>query len=157
MTCTKSVERQLWRGHRAGPSGSHTLAHCSSSCAIMPLGNRRHIPTTIKKLMVDLQTTKKMNKRQVAALLGVNPRTVRRVTKLEAETGSVVRVPVQRGPRRMLNGIDCAVRRGSIFHRSVYTLIGIESILRHYLKKTRISTCGSFRKTSSSTAVCTCP
>ena len=51
-----------------------------------------------------------MKQKQVAELLDVNTRTVRRVTKLEAETGSVVREPFAKGPRRMLNGIDCAVR-----------------------------------------------
>jgi transposase len=59
--------------------------------------------------MITLQTTKRMKKAQVAALLDVHPRTVRRVTKVEAETGSVVREPISKGPRRMLNGIDCAV------------------------------------------------
>jgi hypothetical protein len=60
--------------------------------------------------MVTLCATKNMNKTEVAALLNVNPRIVQRVTKLEAETGSVVQIPVQKGPRWMLNGIDCAVR-----------------------------------------------
>jgi len=75
----------------------------------MSLGNRRHIPIAIKELMVTLQTTKGLKKKEVAELLDVNVRTVRRVTKLEAETGSVVREPLVKGPRRLLNGIDCAV------------------------------------------------
>lgn len=75
----------------------------------MPLGNRRHIPITLKELMITLQTQKRMKKVQIADLLGVSSQTVQRVTKLEAETGSVVREPVAKGPRRMLNGIDCAV------------------------------------------------
>ena len=74
-------------------------------------GNRRHIPTVIKELMVTLQTRKRLKKAQIAYLLDVDPRTVRRVTRLEAETGSVIRTPVVGGPRRILNGIDCAVRR----------------------------------------------
>lgn len=77
----------------------------------MSLGNRRHIPIAIKELMITLQTVKGLKKKQVAELLDVDVRTVRRVTKLEAETGSVVREPLVKGPRRMLNGIDCAVRR----------------------------------------------
>lgn len=76
----------------------------------MSLGNRRHIPTVIKELMITLQTRKRVKKAQVAYLLDVDPRTVRRVTRLEAETGSVVRKPIVKGPRRILNGIDCAVR-----------------------------------------------
>ena len=75
----------------------------------MSLGNRRHIPTAIKRLMITLQTTKQMKKSRIAALLDVHPRTVRRVTKLEAKTGSVIRELVSKGPRRALNGIDCAV------------------------------------------------
>ena len=60
--------------------------------------------------MVALQVRKGLKKPQVADLLGVDIRTVWRVTKLEAETGSVVREPISKGPRRLLNGIDCAVR-----------------------------------------------
>ena len=60
--------------------------------------------------MISLQMRKGLKKQQVADLLDVNVRTVRRVTKLEAETGSVVREPISKGPQRMLNGIDCAVR-----------------------------------------------
>jgi transposase len=59
--------------------------------------------------MVTLQVRKGLKKKQVAALLDVSVRTVRRVTKLEAATGSVVREPISKGPRRLLNGIDCAV------------------------------------------------
>ena len=59
--------------------------------------------------MVTLQVRKGLKKQQVADLLDVNARTVRRVTKLEATTGSVVQEPVPKGPRRLLNGIDCVV------------------------------------------------
>jgi len=48
--------------------------------------------------MITLQTKKGLKKKQVVDLLDVNPRTVRQVTKLEAETGSVVREPVLKGP-----------------------------------------------------------
>ena len=83
----------------------------------MSLGNRRHIPIAIKELMVTLQARKGMKKKQVAELLDVSTRTVRRVTKLEAETRSVVREAFAKGPRRLLNGIDCAVRHpSSVFH-----------------------------------------
>lgn len=75
----------------------------------MSPGNRRHIPIPIKELMVTLQVRKGLKKKQIADLLDVNVRTVRRVTKLEATTGSVVREPISKGPRRVLNGIDCAV------------------------------------------------
>ena len=88
----------------------------------MSSGNRRHIPIAIKELMITLQTKKRLKKRQVADLLDVNPRTVRRVTKLEAETGSVVREPILKGPRRLLNGIDCAVRHIYLIHYVVYIL-----------------------------------
>ena len=89
----------------------------------MSLGNRRHIPIAIKELMITLQTRKRMKKAQVADLLDVDPRTVRRVTKLEAETGSVVRKPVVKGPRWMLNGIDCAVRYNYFICGGTYVLI----------------------------------
>ena len=76
----------------------------------MSLGKRRHIPTAIKDLMVTLHVRKGFKKKQVADLLDVGVRTVRRVLKLEAETGLVIREPISKGPRRLLNGIDCAVR-----------------------------------------------
>lgn len=88
----------------------------------MSLGNRQHIPIAIKELMITLQTTKGLKKRQVAELLDVDARTVRRVTKLEAETGSVVREPLVKGPQRLLNGIDCAVRCVYFVFCDVYTL-----------------------------------
>ena len=65
---------------------------------------------------------KGIEKKQVADLLDVNLRTVRRVTELEAETGSVVREPVLKGPRRLLNGIDCTVRHIYLVHHGVYIL-----------------------------------
>jgi len=64
----------------------------------MSLGNRQHIPPAIKELMVTLRARDRMKKAQIADLLDVSPRTVRRVTKLEAETGSVVWEPVVKGP-----------------------------------------------------------
>jgi len=87
--------------------------------ATMLSGNRQHIPIAIKELMVTLQTTKGLKKKQVADLLDVDTRTVRRVTRLEAETGFVVQRPVSKGPRRVLNGIDCAVRRVYSVHYTV--------------------------------------
>jgi len=74
----------------------------------MPFGNRRHIPVAIKEAMITLHTTKGLKKKEVADLLDVDVRTVRRVTRLEAETGSVVRESFLKGCRRLLNGIDCA-------------------------------------------------
>ena len=122
---------------------------------IMPLGNRRHIPTAIKELMITLQTTKGLKKKQVAHLLDVNVRTVRRITKLEAETGSVVREPVLKGPRRMLNGIDCAVRRSRSIFRDPHTLRGILSILSRFWNEHQTFICTSSRETSPSAVVCT--
>ena len=66
--------------------------------ANMSLGNRRHIPFAIEELMVTLQARKGLRQKEVAGLLDVDVRTVRRVTKLEAETGSVVQVPFAKGP-----------------------------------------------------------
>jgi len=88
----------------------------------MSSGNQRHIPIAIKELMITLQTKKGLKKKRVADLLDVDPRTVRQVTKIEAETGSVVREPVPKGPRRLLNGIDCAVRHIYLVHHGVYVL-----------------------------------
>ena len=74
---------------------------------------------------------KGLKKREVAYLLDVNVRTVRRVTRLEAETGSVVQEPVSKGPRRSLNGIDCAVCCIFSIHHGTHTQ-GFSSILNRY-------------------------
>ena len=79
--------------------------------------------------MVALQVRKGLKKPQVADLLGVDIQTVRRVTKLEAETGSVVREPISKGPRQLLNGIDCAVRCVSPQHtHTQWSLKYLESL-----------------------------
>lgn len=77
-----------------------------------------------------------MKRAQVADLLDVDPRTVRRVTKLEAETGSVVREPVVRGPRWMLNGIDCAVRQSYFIYTDMCTLSSHKKYLESLLERT---------------------
>ena len=59
--------------------------------------------------MITLQTRKQVKKSQIAYLLDVDLRTVQCVTRLEAETGSVVWKPVVKGPWQILNGIDCVV------------------------------------------------
>jgi len=122
----------------------------------MSPGNRRHIPVAIKELMITLQTRKRMKKVQVADLLDVDPRTVRRVTKLEAETGSVVWEPVVRGPRWMLNGIDCAVRQSYSAYINMCMLSGHESISSRSWKEHRISISASSRGTSQQIAVFMC-
>jgi len=98
--------------------------------------------------MITLQTRKQMRKTQIADFLGVNPRTVQRVTKLEAETGSVVREPIVKGPCRMLNGIDCAVRWDYFIHSDTHTLNGYDSILSHFWKEHQIFTFVNSRRTS---------
>ena len=90
---------------------------------LMLPGNRRYIPPPIKELMVTLQTKKRMKKSQVAALLDVSPLTVRRVTKLKAETGSVVRPKSLVGAQRTLNGVDCAVRQCQPIPKDLHVLI----------------------------------
>ena len=122
---------------------------------IMSLGNRRHIPIAIKELMITLQTSKGLKKKQVANLLDVDARTVRRVTKLEAETGSVVREPVSKGPRRLLNGIDCAVCHVSSVCHDTYVLSGFSSISSHSWNELQTFICTSSRRTSLSAAAYT--
>jgi len=57
-----------------------------------------------------IQVTKGLGKEQVANLPDVGVRIVRRVTRLtEVETGFVVRKPVSKGPRWLLDGIYYAV------------------------------------------------
>jgi hypothetical protein len=46
---------------------------------------------------------------EIARLMDVHPCTVRRVVKKMRTTGSVVKHPLQIGPWRALNGVDCAV------------------------------------------------
>lgn len=124
--------------------------------AAMSLGNRRHIPIAIKELIITLQTRKRMKKTHVADLLDVDTRTVRRVTKLEAETGSVVWEPVTRGPRWMLNGIDCAVCLSYFIHSDTCILNSGESISSRSWKEHQISICVSSREISSRIAACMC-
>ena len=121
--------------------------HSQLISTIMPPGNRRHIPIAIKELIVTLQTKKGLKKREVAELLDVNARTVRCITKLEAETGLVVREPLVKGPHRLLNGIDCAVRQCLIYY-DTYVFSNRCSILSHSWKECQISTCMSSKRIS---------
>ena len=76
----------------------------------MTLGYRRHIPTSLKEQMVIMHSAHQVSNSEIARLMDVHPSTVRRVVKKMRTTGSVVKRPLQIGPRRALNGIDCAVR-----------------------------------------------
>ena len=96
--------------------------------------------------MITLQT-RKLRKKQIADLLNVNPRTIRRVTKLEAETGSVVREPVVKGPRWMLNGIDCAVRWDYFIPSDTHALSDYNSISSRFWKEHRIFIFANSRRT----------
>ena len=128
----------------------------SLPATIMPPGNRRHIPIAIKELMIILQTRNRMKKARIADLLDVDPRTVRRVTKLEAETGSVVREPIVKGPHWMLNGIDCAVRCNYFICNDACILNSYESISNRFWKEHQISICVNSRKTLSQIVACMC-
>ena len=59
--------------------------------------------------MVVMHCVHRLPKSEIAQLMDVHPSTVRRVVKKMRMTGSVVKHPLQSGPRRVLNGIDCAV------------------------------------------------
>lgn len=72
------------------------------------MGNRRFIPLAIKEKMVSL-ISKGYTNREIAKLLDVNARTVRRVQRLAFLTGSVVRKPLHSGGPRSLNGLHVAV------------------------------------------------
>ena len=76
----------------------------------MGLGYRQHVPVALKEQMVVMHGTRKLQTCKIAELMGVHPSTVRRVLKNAYTTGSVVKEPLQNGGRRMLNGVDCAVR-----------------------------------------------
>ena len=85
----------------------------------MSSGNRRHIPIAIKELIITLQTKKGLKKKQVADLLDINPRTVRPATGHKTrgrDRISCSGASSETGPRRLLNGIDCAVRRIYLVH-----------------------------------------
>jgi len=75
----------------------------------MRLGCRRHIPAPLKEQMVIMHLVHRVPKSEVAELIGVHPSTVRRAVRKMRKTGSVVKQPLRGGPRRILNGIDCAV------------------------------------------------
>lgn len=76
----------------------------------MGLGYRQHIPVPLKEQMVTMHAVHQLRKSRIAELMGVHPSTVRRALKNAYTTGSVVKKPLQSGGRRMLNGVDCAVR-----------------------------------------------
>ncbi|KAI0055790.1 Homeodomain-like protein, partial [Artomyces pyxidatus] len=80
------------------------------------MGNRKHIPISIKKQIVCM-SAKIANKNKIAYLLDVSPRTVRRVLRLAHTTGSVVRRPIQSGGPRLLNGLHAAFLEGCIERR----------------------------------------
>ena len=55
--------------------------------------------------------THQLSKSKIAKLMGVHPSTVRHALDNAYATGSVVKKPLREvGCRRMLSGIDCAVR-----------------------------------------------
>ena len=76
----------------------------------MGLGHRRHIPVSLKEQIVVMHGAHRLPQCKVAELMGVHPSTVNRVLKNAYTNGSVVKVPLQNGGRRVLNGLDCAVR-----------------------------------------------
>ena len=76
----------------------------------MGLGYRRHVPVPLKEQMVVMHATHQLQKSKIARLMGVHLSTVRCALKNAYTTGSVVKAPLQNGGRRVLNGVDCAVR-----------------------------------------------
>jgi len=88
----------------------------------MSSGNRRHTPIAIKELMITLQTKKGLKKKRVADLLDVDLRTVRRVTKLEAETGSVVQASGASSERAPTVAKWDGLRRASHISRSPWCI-----------------------------------
>jgi hypothetical protein len=110
------------RHHRHAPQPI-VLGNCSRSTSpvppfasyhpsnyhLMKLGCRRHIPTPLKEQMVIMHWVYQVPNSEIARLMDVHPCTVRRVVKKMRTTGSVVKHPLQIGPRRALNGVDCAV------------------------------------------------
>ena len=78
-------------------------------CRFMAPAYRRHIPASLKEQMVIMHLVHGLSKSKIAQAMDVHPSTVRRVVWVARATGSVVRHPLQSGPRRALNGIDCAV------------------------------------------------
>ena len=75
----------------------------------MSPGRRRHIPVPLKEQMVIMHWVYRLPKPKVAELMDVHPLTVHCAVEKMRKTGSVVRYPLQSGPYRALNGIDCAV------------------------------------------------
>ena len=76
----------------------------------MGLGRRRHVPIALKEKMVVMHGAHRLSGCRIADLMGVHPSTVRRALKNAYTIGTVVKKPLCVGCRRMLNGIDCAVR-----------------------------------------------
>jgi transposase len=79
----------------------------------MGAGYRRHIHISLKEEMVVMHARHLLSKSKIAYLMGVHPSTVRRTLRNVYTTGSIVKTPLQVGGRRVLNGIDCAVRNSS--------------------------------------------
>ena len=75
----------------------------------MGSGCRRHIPASLKEHMVIMHWVQRVPKSKIARLMGIHPSTVWRVVRKMRVTGSVVKRPLQVGPHRALNSINCAV------------------------------------------------
>ena len=75
--------------------------------AIMPYGNRRHIPQAVKEQIITMSAH--MHPSQIARATGISTRTIRRTNELWWKTGAVQRDPIQQGRPRKLNSLDLAV------------------------------------------------
>lgn len=70
-------------------------------------GNKRALHPVIKELIIQLSL--RLGNAAIAETLEISERTVRRVKALVYKTGSVVKIPVERGRPRMLSALHCAV------------------------------------------------
>lgn len=70
-------------------------------------GNRRHIARPVKRLL--LVMCKHLSTSEVAAATEISPRTIRRIRRLYATTGDVVKYNPQACRPRLLDGMDVEV------------------------------------------------
>lgn len=70
---------------------------------------RRHISKEIKDLVVRMSLEHGLSDKNISTWLGLSERTVRRLRQTYRETGDTVRVPIQSGRPRILDGSQANV------------------------------------------------
>ncbi|KAI0782606.1 hypothetical protein C8Q75DRAFT_686486, partial [Abortiporus biennis] len=75
---------------------------------------RRHIPKRDKEIALHMSLHHHLSDTKINNLLGIRPRTMRRVRKNYRETGSVVRTALCPGRPRELDGLEAKFLEGCV-------------------------------------------